>query len=413
MKIWIVNYTALPPGEPGGTRHYSLAKELRRRGHDVLVVASSFHYVARRPLRLEEGGSHRVEEIEGVPFLWLRTPSYRENNLARVWSWLTFSWRVWRQNGLQELEPPDVVIGSSPYPFAALAAERVAARHGVPFVFEVRDLWPQTLVDLGRYSSHHPFIILLGWIERYLYRRADRIVSVLPEAADYMARCGAERERITWIPNGVDLDMVPDPPTSPEGAPFTVMYAGSHGLSNTLDLVLDAAKILLQRGWGPDRAVFRLVGDGPYKERLMERARREELENVVFDDPVPKQAIYGILQTADVFVRPVEASRLYRWGASPNKLFDYMACARPVVYATASRANPVDQSGGGVTIPPDDPEALAAAVRELAGSPVEERRQLGLRGRRYVEEHHAFTRLAERLESVLREAIAEADEARR
>lgn len=407
MRIWIVNYTALPPAEPGGTRHYSLAREMDRRGHEVVVVASSFHYVGRRPLRLADSGTHLLENVDGAPFLWLRSPGYRESQLARVWSWLVFSWRVWREVGLRELDPPDVVLGSSPYPFAALAAERVAARHGVPFVFEVRDLWPQTLIDLGRYSPLHPFIVLLGWIERYLYRRADRVVSVLPEAGDYMARKGVDPARIVWIPNGVDLKMVPEPDPAPVDGPFTVMYAGAHGLSNTLDLILDAAGVLLTDGTGPDQAVFRLVGDGPYKPHLVERARREELANVIFDDPVPKEEIYSVLQQADAFVRPLEDSPLYRWGASPNKLFDYMACARPVVYATKSPANPVNESGGGICIPPEDPDAMAAAVRKLAGLPASERREMGRRGRRYVEEHHAFSRLAVVLEDVLEGAMAE------
>lgn len=374
----------------------------------MLVVASSFHYVARRPLRLGDGESHRLEEIEGAAFLWIRAPAYRESKLARIWSWLAFSWRVWREVGLREREDPDVIVGSSPYPFAALAAERVAARHGVPFVLEVRDLWPQTLIDLGRLSRLHPFIVLLDWIERYLYRRADRIVSLLPEASDYMEGKGADPDRIAWIPNGVDLEMVPEPEPPPSEGPFTVMYAGAHGLSNTLDLVLDAAGILLREGWGPDRVIFRLVGDGPYKPRLRERACRDGLDNVVFDDPVPKREIYAILQEADAFVRPLEDSPLYRWGASPNKLFDYMACARPVVYATRSRENPVGQSGGGRSVPPGDPEALAATVRELAGLRPEQRWELGLRARRFVEVHHAFSQLAARFESVLNDSVADA-----
>lgn len=407
MRIWIVNHTALPPAEPGGTRHYSLARELGHRGHDVLVIASTFHYVTRRPLRLADGGTYTRENVEGVPFLWLRTPPYRESRLARAWSWLVFSWRVWRQVGSQDLDSPDVILGSSPYPFAALAAERVATRNGAPFVLEIRDLWPQTLIDLGEYSALHPFIVLLGWIERYLYHRADRIISLLPEADDYMVGRGADPDRIEWIPNGVDLEMVPQPARPSGEGPFTVMYAGAHGLSNTLDLVLDTAGVLLRVGSGADRIVIRLVGDGPYKPRLMERARREGLENVVFEDPVPKQEVYGVLQEADAFVRPLEDSPLYRWGASPNKLFDYMACARPVVYATKSSANPVDESGAGITVPPDDPEAMAAAFRKLSSLSIGERWEIGLRGRRFVEQHHAFSRLAEALEGVLEGATAE------
>lgn len=407
MRVWIVNYTALPPSEPGGTRHYSLARELRRRGHEVLVVASSFHYVARRPLRLAGGGTHRLEDVDGVPFLWLKAPGYDESQLARGWSWLAFSWRVWREVGMRELKPPDVVIGSSPYPFAAVAAHRVAIRHEVPFVLEVRDLWPQTLIDLGKYSSLHPFILLLDAIERYLYRRSEKIVSLLSEADQYMAGKGADPEHVLWVPNGVDLEMVPDPAPPASDGPLEVMYAGAHGLANTLDLVLDAAGLLQRQGWGRDRAIFRFVGDGPHKGRLQERARREELENVVFDDPVPKQEIYGVLQKADAFVRPVEDSPLYRWGASPNKLFDYMASARPIIYGSATESNPVAESGGGITVPPEDAGALAGAVRTLAGLSAEERWVMGQRARGHLEKHYTLRRLVGRLERALEELISD------
>lgn len=406
MRIWMVNYTALPPSEPGGTRHFSIARELIRRGHEVVVVASSFHYVARRPLRLEKGSAHLLEEVEGVPFLWLKAPSYRDSQLARAWSWLAFSWRVWREVGLRELEPPDVVLGSSPYPFAALAAQRVAARHSAPFVLEVRDLWPQTLIDLGSYSPLHPFILLLDRIERYLYGRAARIVSLLPEADEYMAEKGADPDHVVWISNGVDLDMVPIPDPPAGRPPFCVMYAGAHGLSNTLDLVLDAAGILLREGWGPDRAIFRLVGDGPDKGRLQERAAREGLENVQFDDPVPKEEIHRVLQGADAFVRPLEDSPLYRWGASPNKVFDYMACGRPTIYGSVTESNPIAASGGGVTVPPGDSRALAEAVQALAGLPLEDRWNMGRDARTHLEEHYSLSRLAVRLESTLGDLLA-------
>lgn len=406
MNIWWVNYTALPPTEAGGTRHYSLARELQARGHEVTIVASSFHYVSRAPLRLTDGEAYRLEEIQEVPFLWLNSPSYRESQLARAWSWLVFGWRVWREHGLARLADPDVIIGSSPYPFAALGAELVARRRGIPFVFEVRDLWPQTLIDLGGHSPYHPFIVLLDLVERYLYDHSDRIVNLLPEADRYMVEKGADERRIVWIPNGVDLEMVPDPtPPDPEGA-FCAMYAGAHGLANGLDVLLDAAARLQGEGWDRDRLVFRLVGDGPEKERLQSRAREEGIANVAFDDPVPKEEIYGRLAEADAFFMHLQDSPVFRWGVSPNKLFDYMASARPVVFAIGTDVNPVDRSGCGITVPPEDAGRLAAAVTRLAGLPAEERWRMGLRGRRYVERHHSLSRLVENLEATLESAVA-------
>lgn len=401
MRIWWVNYTALPPTEAGGTRHYSLARELGKRGHDVTIIASSFHYVDRSPIRLAGEEDYRLETVEDVPFMWLKAPGYQEGRLARVWSWLVFGWRLWRGVGQHELARPDVIIGSSPYPLAALAAERLARRYKTPFIFEVRDLWPKTLIDLGNYSRSHPFIVLLGLIERYLYRRSEQIINLLPSADRYMTKRGADPEQIVWIPNGVDLPMVPEPEPPTDDGPFTVVYAGAHGLANGLDVLVMAAGLLEQDGWGPERLRIRLVGSGPEKERLRSRAQSEDIDVLDFDPPVPKREVYDILAQADAFFMHLRDSPVFRWGVSPNKLFDYMVSARPVIFAVGTPANPVSESGCGVTVPPEDPHALAEAIKKIAGMSSEARWEMGLEGRRYVERHHSLSGLAERLEKAI------------
>ena len=143
-------------------------------------MASSFDHTTRREAHLRPGEGYRVEFVDGVRFLWLRTPPYSGNTVGRIWNMLVFGFRVWRGTGWGPIERPDVIVGSSPHLFAALAAERVAARLSVPFVLEVRDLWPQTFVDVDGYSRHHPFVALLERIERYLYRSARDLEDLLP-----------------------------------------------------------------------------------------------------------------------------------------------------------------------------------------------------------------------------------------
>ncbi|MEE9208397.1 MAG: glycosyltransferase family 4 protein [Gemmatimonadota bacterium] len=402
MNIWWVNHVALPPTEAGVTRHYDFARELINRGHGVTVMLSNFHYIRRREIRDLGSDSTRLELIEGVPFLWVRTPHYGARYVARVWSWLVLAWRLWREQGLADLDAPDVIIGSSPYPFAALAAQRLARRRGIPFVLEIRDLWPQTLIELGRVSRWHPFIALLGWLERFLYRNADAIVSLLPHAAEYMVQKGANPRRITWIPNGVDLDGVPasDPP--PSGDPFRVFYAGGHGLPNELDDLLDAAAIL-QTDDRSGRIKIHLVGDGPEKKRLMRRADEECLDNVVFEDPVPKRQVHSMLQRADAFAVIVRSSPLYRYGVSLNKFFDYLAAGRPTAVASTIEPNPFEEAGAGELALPGDPESLARAIIRLASLSWDERRKMGRAGRDYVRRNHDLPELVTRLEAVLRD----------
>ena len=405
MRIWIVYQYAVPPDRAGIARHYLLAREWIRRGHEVVVIASSFHHATRKE---QAPGTRQVshyEEIQGVPFVWISAPPYESSTVARVWNMAVFGARVMLQEGLRTLPRPDVVVGSTPQPFAALAAKYVARRLGVPFVFEVGDLWPQTLIDLGGYSPFHPFIFLLDRIERHLYRKSDFVVSMLPGAVEYMVAKGARRSRIAWIPNGVDLDMAPRVAPFPPRDVQVVTYAGAHGLANDLDSILDAAAMLISDGWG-DRVRFRFIGDGPEKPRLQKRRRSESLYNVEFLDAVPKSMIYDELAKSDTLIVALRDVGLYRWGISLNKLYDYLAVGRPVIFAGNSVNNPVEEAAAGITVRPQRPLEIVQAIKRLADLPHEERVAMGQRGRAFVERHHNFRHLAGSFEQVILQVVA-------
>jgi len=402
VRIWLVNHYALPPSEPGGTRHYALARELIRCGHDVTVIASSFNHATGKQISCAHGKTSTFERVGDVPFLLLRVPAYRRN-LARLWNMVVFAFEVWMGVGTRKMRKPDIVIGSSLTLFAAVAAERVARRMRVPFVLEIRDLWPQTLIDMGM-STYHPAVVGFGMIERYLYRHADKIVTLLPNASEYIVPRGAQPNDITWIPNGVDVDQMPCPHIPTPHDVFTVMYAGSHGLADALDSVLDAAAILNKEA--PGRICFCFVGDGPNKPGLRRRVETEHIGNVVFHDPVPKWEVFSKLQDADAFIITWKKTDLYRYGVSPNKIHEYMAAARPTIFAGKAHNNPIAEAAAGITVAPEDARAIAAAVQKLAAMSIDERWNMGLSARKYVEEHHDFSVLALRLERVLRSALA-------
>jgi len=405
MRMWLVNQYALPPSAFGSSRHYTFARELIRQGHEVVIIASGVHYAIRKEKALAAGERWRHEVIEGVPFCWVRSPEFSENRLIRLWNMSVFAARLWAGTGVSKLAKPDIILGSSPSLFAALAAERLAKRFRVPFVLEVRDLWPQSVIDLGQVSERHPAIRAMRWIERHLYEKADHIITLLPGAPDYMAERGVPREKITWLPNGVDLTMVPEPERPRDDGILTVMYTGAHGLANRLGLMLDTAALLEREGYG-DRVRFSLVGDGPDRPALQERARKEKLATVQFADPVPKREICRKLLEADVCAVVMRDTTLYRWGTSLNKVFDYLAAARPILFCGRKPLTSVAEAQAGICVPPEDPRVMADAVKQFLDMPDDERWQMGLRGRRYVEEHHDFARLADRLADILREVTA-------
>jgi glycosyltransferase involved in cell wall biosynthesis len=407
MKILMVNHYAFPPSQPGGTRHFSLARELKGMGHQPTIVASAFDHITRTG-RLAHGESFRRELYGGVPFLWVRTPSYQGNaGASRLWNMLVFA-RAVEHRLLEQLDGrPDLIVGSSPHLFAAQAALRLARRLKVPFVLEIRDVWPQSLIDVMGVSPRHPIVWIMERIERELYREADQIVTLLPGIGPRVAERGGDPSAITWVSNGIDLGLVPPVREPEDRETFTFMYAGSHGPTNALDVMVDAAALLQVR---PPRHGKRLrlvlLGTGPDKPRLEARARSEGLGNLSFLPPVPKLEVYGVLAGADAFWVSSHDTTLWQHGISFNKLYDYMAMARPTVIGLDCPGNPIAQSGGGITVKPGDPWAMAAGIERMLDAGPGARREMARKGRAYVEANFDFKILAARFEAALQAAAA-------
>lgn len=406
--VWILNHYAQEPGGAGGTRHFHLAEHLQAHGWQGTVIAASVDHASGQQ-RLAAHQAQRLDTLQGVPFLWINTPGYRGNGGGRVRNMLAYTWAALRRRTTAGLPRPDVVIGSSVHPFAAVAGALLARRYKVPFVFEVRDLWPQTLVDMGRLRDDAPVTRVLRRLERWLYRRAARTVVLLPQAWQYIVPLGIAKERVVWIPNGVDLSLFPRaaPAAQSQDGVFTLMYFGAHGQANGLDNVLQAMARLQEMPAG-QHIRLRLIGDGPLKPALVAQAEALGLRNVVFEPPVPKAQIPALAAQADAFVIAVlDLPGLYRFGISMNKLFDYLAAERPTVIASDAANNPIAEAGAGLTVAPGQPQALAEAIAQIAAMPLAERQRMGRAGREYVEQNHGFDQLAGRLAAVLDAVCAE------
>ena len=400
MTLWLVNQYALRIDQPGITRHATLAKYLHGRGVRTTVFASGTHYWNVKD------NQARTPDASDPTFEYITTSAVESNGVKRVLSMLSFSARtLTRASTRGRTERPDIVLGSSPHPFAALAAWAIARRYRVPFVLEVRDLWPASLVQLMGLSTRHPIVVALSVIERFLYRRASSIITLLPGSERHIVATAGRPCDIVRLPNGVDLTRVPPFAPGPNGDPFVVMYAGAHGIPNSLDTLLEAAEILRADNGRPVR--FVLIGSGKEKPRLQSTVQRRGLDNVEFHDAIPKDELLRRLPEADALVIIFRDTDLYREGISPNKVFDYFAAGRPVIIGVRTPVNPVDEAKAGLVIAPENGPALAAAIRELQDMTPAERDDMGKRGRDYVETHYDMSSSAGRLEGVLRRAIAE------
>jgi len=407
MILWIFNHYAVAPDMSGGTRHYDLASELVQRGYKVAIFASSFHHGSRREMKLTSGERWKVEDINGVKFVWIKTFPYQYNNWRRMLNMVSYMLRAWRiGRKLTRLSPdierPDVIIGSSVHPLAVLAAVWIAKHYGASFIVEVRDLWPQTLVDMGILSDHHPLKYILALLEKYFYKRADRIITLPPKAVDYIIKLDIDPQKIVWIPNGVNLDRftkVNDLYQQGNSDVFKIMYVGSHGPSSGLETLLKAAKILQNNGYNDIN--FILVGDGSEKAKLIEMKDKMNLNNVKFCDPVPKNDIPRKLLQADALLHIELEFMCSKYGGSPNKIFDYMGAGKPIIYASNFVKDMLDEIGCGIYVAPGDYQALANAIIQLYKMPVEKRMEIGLKGKEYVMQYHDIPVLADKLESCI------------
>jgi glycosyltransferase involved in cell wall biosynthesis len=404
MRVWFVNHYAHPPSEAGPTRHHSFARNLQQQGHDVLVIASDFDHFQLRRAGPAEGTKGDAVSVEGVPWVRVPTFAYRGNSVTRLLSMVDFARRLWPGRTLEDFDAPDVVVGSSPHPFAAEAAYRLARKLNAAFVLEVRDLWPETLVALGGFSRSHPLVVLFRRMALSLYRKADHVVTVLPASRDFISARVESGRGVTCIPNGVDLDSVPDS-APPDGDEFTVAYAGAFGLANDVGQIVAAAEQVEIRRPSA-RIRFALIGAGPEENRLKSLVRDRRITNVEFKAPVPKENIYGELARANAFVLCLRESPLYRWGVSLNKLYDYMAVGRPILFAGRVARNPVEAAAAGIVVPPADPGALADAILGLANMSFAARQEMSTRAREFVAAHHDQGKLADVYANVLYEVVS-------
>jgi len=398
LNIWIFNHYALTPDMSGGTRHYDFAKELIKRGHCVTIVASSFHYSKYKEMKEYEDKEYLIEKIDGIDFIWLKTSAYFGNGINRVKNMISYTHKVLKYIPKLNLTKPDIIVGSSVHLFAVWAAYKLSHKYKVPFIVEVRDLWPQTLIDMG-ISKWHPFVIFLGWLEKYLYKKADKIISNLPYAYDYIGKF-VKKEKFIWISNGVDLSNIKYMPKA-KNRKFVIGYTGAIGIANNLQILLEVAKKLK----GKENIYFRIVGEGAEKLKLQVFVKENNLLNVSIEDAVPKNKVTNILQNSDILYFNLKDSPVFNYGISSNKLFDYMASGRVIMFSTKAKNNPVEDANAGYSIAPDNIEVLEKTILEIYNLSQEKRDKIGQKIRKYAEDNYSIEVLVDKVETLLKDEI--------
>ncbi|MBD5357300.1 MAG: glycosyltransferase family 4 protein [Bacteroides sp.] len=402
MNILLINHYAGNPKLGMEFRPYYLGREWVRSGNNVMIIGGSYSHLRKQQ------PSEEKETIEGIEYIWIPLKPYKGNGIGRIRSMFDFVRKLWfgYKDYLGNFKP-DVVIASSTYPLDIYPAHKIARHYGAKLVYEVHDLWPLSPMELGGYSKNHPFIRVMQAAEDYCYRHADKVVSLLPNALDHMKEHGMSEDKFVYIPNGYveeEWENPVDPPRTVvelaaklrnEGK-FIVMYAGGHAISNALDFFLDAMKMIKD-----NNIVAIMIGNGQEKERLQKRVTDEHIDNVVMLTPVKKDEIPGTLALADALYIGWKKNPLYRFGICPNKLFDYMMSAKPIIHSVAAPNDWVKDGNCGISIEAENAEELAHAILEMSKWSNDKLIETGKRGKVYCQRMFKYSDQADKFVKAL------------
>lgn len=408
MNILYIDHYAGSVGMGMEFRPYYFAREWQKLGHKVRVIGANFSHLRKTNPTVTK--DFEIQEIEGVEFQWIKTGTYEGNGAKRALTLFEFCTKLdlYAPKLVKEFRP-DAVISSSTYPLDTYPARRIARLAGARYVHEAHDLWPLTLIELAGWSEKHPFIRMLAAAEKAAYARSDAVVGLFAAQAEHMLAHGLQsRDKFTHIPNGIVLEDWDQPEPLGEAHAtllarlkaenkFLVCYLGGHALSNALDTLLDAAKLMR----GDERFAFVMVGGGVEKPRLQKRAEDEHIDNLFFLPPVGKKQVPSLLAQMDALYVGAERCSLYRFGVSMNKVYDYMMAAKPIIYGVEAANNDVAEAGCGITIEPGSASGIRDAALSLIGMSEDERAAMGELGRRWVLENCEYGRLAEQFLTVL------------
>jgi glycosyltransferase involved in cell wall biosynthesis len=399
VHVLLIHQAFVSLDEPGGTRHHELARYLASQGHRVTIIASPISYLTGRSRKEKIPWSDTQLDGEHISIIRTYTyPALHRSFAFRLVSFFSFMISSFVVGlGVKDI---DLVWGTSPPIFQGLTAWAISRIKRVPLLFEVRDLWPAFAVAVG--VLRNPVLIRLSeWLESFLYRHANLVIVNSPGYIQHVKHRGAQK--VELVPNGTDTIMF-NPRVSGSNfrkvhqlnSKFIALYAGAHGLSNDLGVVLDAARELL-----PDkRIVIILLGDGKDKPDLQQQAIRQGLDNVLFLPPIPKIEMPSAIAAADVCIAILKPLEMYKT-TYPNKVFDYMSSGKPVILAIDGVIREVvEQAEAGIAVTPGDSHALSQAILYLLHHP-EKAQTMGDNAFQYVEDHFNRNLIAAQLMNIM------------
>lgn len=406
MNILLINHYAGSDHYGMEFRPYLMAREWVKMGHDVTILAATFTHL--RKVNPAVSKDFEEEYIDGIRYVWVKACKYQSNGLMRVVNMMTFYNKLkWNAKKIADKYKPDSAIASSTYPFDIFAVSKIAKHANAKLCFEIHDLWPLSPIELFGFKESNPLIKYLQRAEDFAFQNAETVISILPDANIHMKERGFSDEKYVYVPNGVVLDVeapayveetvIEDIRVLKEAGNFLVAYAGNHSGANGLEAFIEAAASI-----DDPKIKLLLIGGGNDKPKLVEYAKTLKADNVLFYNPVKKDNIPYLLEIIDIAFMGLKRESLFRFGISPNKLFDYMLAKKPILYAVEASNNPIKEASCGITAEAENAGSIAKSVVEFSLLPRETLLEMGENAYRYVVTNHDYRVLSERFVNAIK-----------
>lgn len=395
LCIWYVSKYVSPPGNSSaGSRGYMIMKELSKSGHACVIITSDSNMLGEVP---NFQSAYHYQKDDHLHITWIKTFKYSSaKSLRRIMSWLDFEWRLlWMPES--KISPPNVVVVSSLSLLTILNGFRLRRKYGCKLFFEVRDIWPLSIVEEGGFSEKNPLVTMLSFIERWGYKYSDGIIGTMPNLKEHVSDVLGYEKKVSCVPMGLDFEVYSNAIDVNDdyikrylsSGKFTIVHAGTIGITNALDTFFKCAELLAKR----NDIQFLVVGEGGLKDKY--KAQYAHLENLIFAPRVPKSMVQSVLSKCDLLYFSTYPSKVWKYGQSLNKIIDYMVAGKPIVASYSGFPSMINEANCGSYVPAGDVYALRDEILRYQNLPISERQILGARGREWIFKNRLYSNLAE------------------
>lgn len=398
-NIWVINQHCYPLGESNWTRHYDLFNKFNQEDWNIEIIGGSFVHDRRRQI-LKNNEKFQIRKIDNLNYHILSGKPYK-SSIYRVLTMIEFMFKsVFYAKKIKNI--PDIIYSSTPHPFNCLAGIYLAKKYKCKHIVEVRDVWPETWVDMGKMTKKNIIYKIFAVLEKYIYKKADAIITLTSNKNHYL-ELGIPEEKVHLVSNGVDIekfdynlanykqDILPK-------NKFNIVYTGSIGIANALEVVIEAAEILKEN----KDIHFNLIGEGELKNTYIEQVNEKKLNNISFYHAVEKKYIPSILKNSNLLIVALKNIELYKKnGISLNKIFEYLSSEKVIILAGYPDNDLIKISNSGLSIEPENSKAFVEAIMKIYFMSTTEREELGKNGRKYVEENFDWKILSKKVENII------------